>query len=280
MIDLHLHTKHSDGFKTVSEVLTECEQAGLLAISITDHDSIDAYVELKNPEVRKLFSGKILHGVELSAIYKGVIIHILGYGINLDTINKEKFFTIEDLLKFQKESLTGKFASFGVNARVTGDNSYAMIDSLIEISKENIDKLPTINFSLIEGRSVQSSFFWKNMANVESAFYIDYSQVFQHPLEAIKTIRDSGGKAILAHPYAYGKDSEMVLESFIGEVDGVECYHTQINKQQSEYLIDLCKQRNLIITGGSDYHGEGTSFINSQNVPDHLLNQFDCGKFV
>ena len=82
MIDLHMHTKHSDGDHELSDVLRMCEAENLTAISITDHDTVEAYTELENPATRSLFSGHIIPGVEISALCHNIPIEILGYGVD------------------------------------------------------------------------------------------------------------------------------------------------------------------------------------------------------
>ncbi|MCL2228247.1 MAG: hypothetical protein FWC00_00280 [Firmicutes bacterium] len=70
-IDLHVHTNHSDGLSSVKDTLIGFENHAFDVISITDHDSIGAYAELENPDVRKFFSGKILNGCEVTALVGG-----------------------------------------------------------------------------------------------------------------------------------------------------------------------------------------------------------------
>ncbi len=87
MIDLHIHTSYSDGTDSLEAILKKAETQKLEIISITDHDKIDSYYELeKNPQLRTLFSGKIIIGSELKAIYKDVNIEVLAYGIDYKKI--------------------------------------------------------------------------------------------------------------------------------------------------------------------------------------------------
>jgi len=90
MIDLHLHTNYSDGTDTVKELLKNAESQKQDIISITDHDSVDAYNELENIDTRKLFSGKIIVGAELKTFYNGVPMEVLGYGIDYKKIKINK----------------------------------------------------------------------------------------------------------------------------------------------------------------------------------------------
>ena len=87
-IDLHIHTIYSDGQHTVSEILRKSEEVGLSTISITDHDTVDAYEELEKTEVRSLFSGKIIPGIEISFNLDGRLFDVLGYDIDITIMKK------------------------------------------------------------------------------------------------------------------------------------------------------------------------------------------------
>ena len=91
MVDLHVHTNHSDGKYSVKELLIKSEKAGLKVLSISDHDSIEAYEELKNMDVKKYYSGKIITGVEFSIKYKGKLFHMLGYNFDVEKMKQSKF---------------------------------------------------------------------------------------------------------------------------------------------------------------------------------------------
>ena len=102
MIDLHTHTNHSDGTDSVEEILKNAEKNNIEILSITDHDSVDAYFELeRNPNLRQLFSGKLITGAELKTFYNKVSIEILAYGIDYKKIRIHKY----DASKLQNEIL-------------------------------------------------------------------------------------------------------------------------------------------------------------------------------
>ena len=86
MIDMHIHTKYSDGTYTVKEVLEKAEKLGLKYISITDHDNCKAYNELKDLDIKDYYSGKIIQGIELKCLYNGRLIEILGYNYDKEIL--------------------------------------------------------------------------------------------------------------------------------------------------------------------------------------------------
>ena len=102
MIDLHTHTKHSDGSSTTEELLREAEKIGLTHLSITDHNTIAAYNDLKDYTTRMQFKGKIITGIEITTTYKGETIEILGYNFDL---NKMQEFLNKNVLSFEQKQL-------------------------------------------------------------------------------------------------------------------------------------------------------------------------------
>ena len=87
MIDLHIHTNNSDGSDSVIEVLKKAKKHKLSHISITDHESVNGHYQLKDIDVKKYFSGKIIPGAELKNYYKDRVIDILAYNIDIDKFN-------------------------------------------------------------------------------------------------------------------------------------------------------------------------------------------------
>lgn len=87
MIDLHMHTNNSDGSDTTEELIKNAEDMKLKYISITDHDNLHAHEEIREEHLEKLFSGKIITGIEIKCIYKKRTIEVLGYKYDLDKMS-------------------------------------------------------------------------------------------------------------------------------------------------------------------------------------------------
>ena len=93
MIDLHVHTNYSDGTWDLKKLLEEAEKAKIEVLSITDHDTIKAYKELEKIDYKKIYSGKIISGVEFNTVYDGVTFHLLAYNFDykkLEQYDKNK----------------------------------------------------------------------------------------------------------------------------------------------------------------------------------------------
>lgn len=87
-IDMHTHTNHSDGSSTVENSLKKAEELGLSIISISDHNTISAYDEIERNNIRRLYNGEIVPGVEITTTYNGEVIEILGYGFDIQKMRK------------------------------------------------------------------------------------------------------------------------------------------------------------------------------------------------
>lgn len=262
MIDLHTHTTYSDGSFSVRELLREAEKIGLSVLSITDHNKISAYEELKNPEIRDLFPGKIITGVEITTAYKGETVEILGY--NFDLVKMQSFLDKHVLISEKKqikefELIKAKYRKLGVifdETEIQFDpkkrNSRGAFLQEIRKYSENH------KFFLCEESIYDVGKFTRNeVYNPKSLLYVDETSLFPSMETAIDMIHQSGGVAFLAHIYAYSPNIANELQTILDtyDLDGLECFYTTFTKEQSEYLVQLCKERGLFMSGGSDFHG-------------------------
>ena len=117
MIDLHMHTKYSDGTDDIIDILKKAEEKNLSYISITDHNTVDAYEALENLEISKYYSGNIIVGIELNTKVLNIPIEILGYNFDYKLL-KEKLPTIyisaEERNKIEFSRLVDKSNQIGI----------------------------------------------------------------------------------------------------------------------------------------------------------------------
>lgn len=263
MIDLHMHTVYSDGDKTVAEILKLCENKKLEYISITDHDSCKQYEDeaIKN---NTIFSGKIIKGSELQAIFGNKKFEILAYNIDTNIMSKwlENYYSEEKLIEKQKmgyEMLLDAFDKQGIIYEEKNIEKPKKSTEFIEkfVYKEAM-RHPENYDKLGEGTKNYDVFYRKCITNIESPFFI---KPVGRPgyEEVIDIIHKAGGKAFLAHPFEYEFEDTLgfidELKS-VAKLDGVECFHPSANKEQREILLKYTKENNLYISGGSDYHGK------------------------
>lgn len=263
MVDLHLHTNYSDGTDTLKELLVNAEDNKLEVISITDHDTIDAYFELENPNIRSIFSGKIIPGVELKTFYNGIPMEILGYGIDYKRINIPKIDTysiqlasIEEL-KRRAKKLNLIFDENITVSKTDPKRKYAALTLARELLKYDDNK----DILLSIGPEFQDVTFYRvHVSNKNSIFYYDESKFVLGFQETIDIVHKAGGKAILAHPllYPYELDKFVEIETMIKNyaLDGLECEYPLFSKEERNILKGIALKYNKIVTGGTDYHAK------------------------
>ena len=265
MIDLHTHTSYSDGTWTVSELLENAEKAGIEILSITDHESAKAHVELeKNPNLREKFNGKILIGTELNCTFKGVKIEVLAYKFNLESVQKwlDNYYTKEK----NKQRLQNEFVELVEICK----RKNIKIENNLEFNPETQYPVDTVYYSITkfdenkifftdEQWNSNELFYRTCTAHKNFILYRDFSKELPKIEEIAELIHKNGGKIFLAHLFKYELDNHLkFLEELYKAniIDGVEVYHSSFSKENEEQLIEFCRKHDLLMSGGSDCHGE------------------------
>jgi hypothetical protein len=253
-IDLHIHTTASDGTFTPEQVISHAHQLKLKAIAITDHDTVAGSKEaLRNGIPPSL---GFLTGVEISSTPPPFYpasgsFHLLGYSIRLD--DPKLNHTLEKLQQARKNRNP---------AIITRLNELGISITLDEVRKEAGEGQlgrPHIAQLMVKKRVV---------ASIDAAFdqflgtgkpaYVDKQRV--ECFKAIEIILAAGGVPVLAHPGLLDFKEENQLEELIGRlkkagIQGVEVYYSGHTPDQTRLFAELAKRHDLLMTGGSDFHG-------------------------
>lgn len=268
MIDLHIHTKYSDGTKTPLEILQMAESLGLNQISITDHNCVDGAVEAT--KYIDDFSFDFIIGCELSCDYKDKEIHLFGY---FDKSTRD-FNALNDFIK--KGDSAKQVQHKGIIEKLRNLGFDVTYDELVRLCPTSARNRVHIAQLLINKGYAQSvaEVFDKYVTKGKPCYVKKQSQ----PLyEGIEAIRKCGGIAVIAHFYEYKKsDFEEFFGDIIQKIDGIEAYHSKHSLEQTNALIDVANRYGKIITGGSDYHGDVKPNVQlgCANVPDKYMIRF------
>lgn len=262
MIDLHIHTTYSDGSDSLLDVLKKANDLNLEVISITDHNTCNAYLELSKLNIKDYYKGKIILGVEITTLYKGEIIEVLGYDFNLEGMLK--ILRVNTLSEEEKnlkefELIKNKFNEIGVKFDINNVSfDSKKWSSRIAFCNE-IKKYKENDKYFYDKTSITSKMgFTRNeIYNPKSPLYVDETSLYPNLSKVISMIHECGGKSFLAHTFAYSSSIAESLDDIFDnyKFDGIECFYTTFTDEQTEYLLEFAKNRNLLISGGSDYHG-------------------------
>lgn len=265
MIDLHMHTIFSDGTDSVEEILKKAKKANLEIISITDHNTCKAYEEMKSFNVLDFYNGNIIVGCEFTTSYDNRLIEVLGYGFDYKKVN-------EYLDVFYDKDLVSKRTNILYNRLIDKIDKLGLVFNLSNLREKKFNnefferriydeliKYPENKKLLQEDVwNSFSDFFRKGLTNPKSKLFINHVEFKPSLNEIINLIHKAGGIVFLAHPYQYKfNDTEEFLDKIYNEnsFDGIECFYTTFTKEQINYLIEFAYKRDLLISGGSDYHG-------------------------
>lgn len=261
MIDLHMHTKYSDGTDDVIDILKKAEKHKLDVISITDHNTCEAYKELQKIDIKKYYSGKIIKGIELNTKILNIPIEILGYGIDVDKMNeitKKEYPTAKErnlieMKRIYKKCLE-KNIDLGENVLENYDDNMYTSKYLHSLLVKNEDNKKLIDEDAWNNSNI---FYRKYMSNPDSLFYVDMDDILPSFEKTIKFVKEAGGLVFIPHIFEYRENAIKILNEIINnyKIDGLECYYTTFTKEQNQFMLQTAKERNLFVSGGSDYHG-------------------------
>ena len=261
MVDLHMHTNYSDGEFSPFDVLKKCEEIGLDVISITDHDICKAYYDFDKVNIKDYFSGRIVKGVELTTLFEGRVIEILGYDIDVDIMQEwlGTAYTPEkkqERIEFCRNTTVDNLEKMGIKIdRDKLDTSIAF-DAAIYKEVMNEDNREILGDDIL--MSIKN-FYRLGITNPSSPLFIDMSRFRPDPKFITDLVHKAGGKAFLAHPCQYAFDDKLKMIDDIRNIcdlDGIECYHSTFSKDEMDMLVKYANDNNLLISGGSDFHGK------------------------
>jgi 3',5'-nucleoside bisphosphate phosphatase len=259
-IDLHIHSTASDGSLTPAEILDYALKLNLAAIALTDHDSIEGAREALETGIPS--SLNFLTGVEISAAHPAFFpgsgsFHMLGYGIQLDNHDLDRaLHKLQEARKNRNPKILKRLNKLG-----------------FQLSMEEVQQTvgqcqlgrPHIAYAMMKKGYVTSvdEAFDKFLGKDKRA-YVNKDRIGCE--DAVNMIRSAGGIAVLAHPGLLEIEDENRLEALIRDLvkigmGGIEVYYPEHSPGQIKQYMQLSKKYDLLMTGGSDFHGSITPEI-------------------
>ena len=257
--DMHVHTRASDGWLTSEEAVKRAKEAGLVAVGIADHDSIDGLdAALK---ASKRHGVEVIPGVELSAEAEGTEIHIIGYHIDWqDEQFRKRLREFQEFRKGRARQMVDKLRELGI------DITY---EEVLAAAGGGVIGRPHVAQVMVERGYVQNpdEAFDRYLGSGKPAYVKKFEL---SPTEAIQMIQRIGGIPVLAHPKFGGED--LLPELIRHGLRGIEVYHSQHDPAEVSRYKRLAREHNLLVTGGTNSHGFDVS-IGSVRVPYKLVEK-------
>ena len=247
MIDLHLHTTASDGRCTPRELVERVAAAGVSVMAVTDHDTTGAVAEVR---AAALESGmQAISGIEITAVEEGRDLHLLGY--LFDPLNEAlgAFLLTQRATRLARvEAIGSRLAELGVPVDLGPLVRQAAGDGARAVGR------PQVALAMVDAGHV---------ADTQEAFdrWLGSGcpgcvpRSGPAPEAVIEVIHQAGGLASLAHPGKFGLAARIPSLADAG-LDAVEAFHPDHDASLVGQYIQIARDLDLLLTGGSDFHGD------------------------
>ena len=270
-----MHSYESDGTLSPTQVVQKAAEAGLYAIALTDHDTVSGIAEAL--EAGRQYGVRVIPGIEISAARNGGDVHILGYGVDwhatefLKELDKIRLIRLERNVKM---------------AKLLEDHGFS-------ITYEDLIEKFGDRSTITRAHFARYLYDTKQIGSIAEAFdkYIGQGCPCYLPKEeitidrAMAILRMAGAHSVLAHPMLYELGNEGLEELVDRLVElglyGIEAVYTTYSQDEENYVKKLAKRKGLVLTGGSDFHGDNKPKIaigkgyGGLYVPADLLNNLN-----
>lgn len=252
LVDLHIHSTFSDGFLTPQEIVEAAKKKNIEVISITDHDSVNGYIAARQYIETTRNGPRIFSGIELGTQIDEKAIHILGYHFdeNYEPL-LERTYELRHAREIRLAKIVDKVNSLGYNVAVETTDIFHRAFGRPHVAKALVEKGYF--------KDIQEAF--DILLKRGKPGYVPQPKL--SPTEAVDLIHDAGGIAFLAHPSEL-KDLTLV-KGLLAHIkfDGIEVWHPSASSEEMNVWLELARIYKLLVSGGSDFHGDNGRFPKS-----------------
>ena len=261
MIDLHMHTTASDGTSTPDALVERAWKLGIRTMSVTDHDTMASIAPAR--AAAAAYGMDVISGIEITSVYAGRDVHVLAYFLSEDAPG------LQDMLATQRRNRIERAKE--IAARLAALGAPIDVEPLIQGAARTGGKAlarPQIARALIAAGHVGSvaEAFERYLSDTAPA-YVPHRGA--SPVDVVELVAAAGGLASLAHPGQLQRD-EIIPGLVDAGLAAIEAYHSSHDDAVQAHYIALADQQGVGVSGGSDYHGEGTrraEFFGVTNLP-------------
>jgi predicted metal-dependent phosphoesterase TrpH len=257
-VDLHTHTTASDGTYAPRDLVIEAASRGVRVLAITDHDSTEGLPEaFEEAERRRPL--ELLPGIEINCDVEGAEIHVLGYLMDWQAPWFQEFCREQRRERRERvHRMAERMAALGMP--FDADEVFALV-------KEGSAGRPHVAQVMVAHGYVKTvrQAFDKYLAAGRPG-HVPRKKLA--PEDAVRLIRRAAGVPVFAHPGLASRD-ELIPGLIAAGLMGIECYYTEHSAQQRATYLQICKEQDLVATGGSDFHGPQVraATLGSPSVP-------------
>lgn len=259
-IDLHSHSARSDGTQPPTELVTAAAAAGLDVLGLTDHDTVAGWAEADRAGREAGVS--VIPGAELSCQSRGVSVHVLAYLV--DPASEP----LREEMRRSRESRVGRLRTMADLLIADGYlDSYEQV--LEQMQDGSTPGRPHLADAMVAaGRFPDRDAAFADVLSGRSRYYVGHYAT--DVLRAVAVIREAGGVAVIAHPFASERGhlvGDDVIEAMAqAGMGGIEVDHRDHGPRERAHAAQLARRLDLLATGASDYHGAGKVNLLGENT--------------
>jgi predicted metal-dependent phosphoesterase TrpH len=249
LIDLHMHTTASDGTSSPEALVESAWQVGIRTMSVTDHDTMAGVAPATVAAAARAMT--VIPGIEITAVHGGRDVHVLAYFLAEDAPG------LQEMLRSQRRNRIERARE--IASRLAALGAPIDVEPLIEGASKGGGKAlarPQIARALIAAGHVGSvaEAFEKYLSETSPA-YIPHQGA--SPVDVVELVAAGRGLASLAHP-GYTKKDEIIPDLVSAGLGAIEVFHSSHDAADEARYLALAEHHGVGVSGGSDYHGEGT----------------------
>lgn len=262
--DLHCHSVYSDGTATPEQMVQTAASLGLDGIALADHDTSAGWEDA----VRAARSNHmpLIRGTEITADMDGVCVHMLGLLYDPENESVQQLFATTR--RHRIERMQQMVRNLAVDFPITWQD---VLDMVREGEQTTIGRPHIADALVAKGLFPNRSAVFRNTVNRASKYYVPI--ISPDARQVVQVIAQAGGVSIIAHPGAIGRNERLLSDEQIAQLarlglDGLEVHHRDNNAEQQQRLTSIAHHLDLLITGGSDWHGTGKPNHMGEHVTD------------
>lgn len=259
LIDLHTHSLESDGTQTPTELVAEAAGRGLDVLGLTDHDTTAGWAEAEAAAARYRIT--LVRGIEVSCVHEGISLHVLAY------LHDPSYRPLLEELEAARVSRAQRARR--ITELLAEDFELSYDDVLAQVHDGATVGRPHIADAMVAAGIVPDrDAAFRDYLFTGSKYYA--SHYAPDPVTAVRLIREAGGVAVMAHPFAASRGrlvtDEVIASMAAAGLAGLEAHHPDHTAGQTAHAAGLARDLGIFVSGASDYHGAGKPITLAQEV--------------
>lgn len=249
MIDLHMHTTASDGRSTPEDLVRRAFAAGIRTMSVTDHDTMAGVAGAAQTAAE--YGMTVIPGIEITSVHGGKDVHVLAYF--LPELTQE----LRNLLAEQRSNRLARGRAIADRLAAVGApiDVNALMEAGAALGGKSIARPQIAQALIAAGHVATVAEAFERFLGEDGPAYVPHCGA--SPAQVVELITQAGGAASLAHP-GYTKKDEIIPELVAAGLTAIEAYHSAHDETTTARYVEVARSHGMAVSGGSDFHGEGT----------------------